>query len=244
MKHRHLGPAGALAAVAVCALVFTPPSGTSAQELRAAPAAPGVYQPQPADVATVGEWPAIGKWMIDRHLRPAQWLGARVQGKTLREPINVLLVDSFATSADEARTRLQEACRAAGYKSRDGHSGGYRGYLGGVLFRQMPATVWHAFSDEPFELHNNHGRIFGPFQIRDGWLFIGALSRERFDPLSKTEHVFVSFGQAREDFARKLDARTGYKIAGFVELANELAGDPALTTGDHDGKAVVLRARR
>lgn len=210
----------------------------------AAPTTPGVYQPQPADVVTVGGWPAIGKWMIDRHLGPAEWLGARVKGKALREPINVVLVDSVATSADEARTRLLEACRAAGYKPRDGHSSGYQGYLGGVLFHQLPAAAWHAFSNEPFELHNNHGRIFGPFQVKDGWLFIGALSRERFDPLTKTEHIYVSFDQAREDFARKLDTRTGYRMAGFVKLANSLTDDPAVTTGDHDGMAVVLRARR
>jgi hypothetical protein len=210
---------------------------------RAAPAAPAVYQPQPGEVVTVGDWPAIGKWMIDRHMRPAAWLGAHLEHKTLREPINVILVDSVARSADEARKRLLQACRAAGYKAREGHSGGYRGYLGGVLFHQLPATAGHAFSNEPFELHNNHGRIFGPFRVKDGWLFTGALSREKFEPLTKTEHVFVSFNQARDDFARKLAAATGYKITGQVELANSLADDPALTTGDHDGRAVVLKAQ-
>ena len=244
MNHRHVKRPGVVAAVAFCALVLAAPSGTPAQELQAAPAAKGGFMPKPADVVTVGGWPAIGKWMIDRHLGPAEWLGARVKGKALREPINVVLVDSVATSADEARARLLEACRAAGYKPREGHSGGYHGYLGGVLFPQLPARVWHAFSNEPFELHNNHGRIFGPFQIKDGWLFIGALSRERFEPLARTEHIYVSFAQAREDFARKLDTRTGYKMAGFVALANSLTDDPALTTGDHDGMAVVLRARR
>ncbi|HQT95922.1 MAG TPA: hypothetical protein PK435_14925 [Thermoanaerobaculaceae bacterium] len=232
---------GILVGIALASRVLaTPPP----QSPPAAPATPGVYQPQPADVVTVGAWPAIGKWMIDRHFRPAEWLGARVNGKALREPINVVLVDSVAALADEARARLLEACRAAGYQPREGHSGGYQGYLGGVLFHQLPATAGHAFSNEPFELHNNHGRIFGPFRIKDGWLFIGALSRERFNPLTRTEHVYVSFGQAREDFARELDTRTGYKMAGFVELANSLTDDPALTTGDHDGMAVVLRARR
>ncbi|MBZ5589856.1 MAG: hypothetical protein LAO05_14975 [Acidobacteriia bacterium] len=214
----------------------TPPQ--SAADGRAA------YAPSPEDLVTVGDWPAIGKWMIDRHLRPAEWLGARVQGKALREPINVILLDSVARSADEARTRLLLACRAAGYKSREGHSSGYRGFLGGILFRQLPAPAGHAFSNEPFELHNNHGRIFGPFPLKEGWLFIGALSREWFNPLTKTEHVYVSFVQARDDFARKLDATTGFRIAGRVDLANSMADDPALTTGDHDGRAVVLKAQR
>ncbi len=206
--------------------------------------APAAYEPGPDDVTRVGDWPVIGKWMIDRHMRPAEWLGARVRGKGMREPINVVLVDPFARSADEALARLRQACWAAGYKSREGHSGGYRGYLGGVLFSQQPATVGHAFSNEPFEFHNNHGRIFGPFPLGEGWIFIAALSRERFDPFTKTEHVFVSFNQARDDFAQKLEGATGFAIAGHVELDNALAENPSLTTGDHDGRAVVLKAQR
>ena len=85
--------------------------------------------------------------------------------------------------------RLPEACRAAGTKPRDGHSGEYQGNLGGVLFHQMPAHAWHAFSNEPVELRNNHGRIFGPIQIKDGCPSIGAMSRERFEPLIRTEHI-------------------------------------------------------
>ena len=54
----------------------------------------------------------------------------------------------------------------------------------------------------------------------------------------------MPFAEARADFARRLDTRTGYKIAGSVELANSLTDDPALTTGDHAGMAVVPRARR
>ncbi|HQT95997.1 MAG TPA: hypothetical protein PK435_15305 [Thermoanaerobaculaceae bacterium] len=207
-------------------------------------AAQAAYEPGPDDVVQVGDWPAIGKWMIDRHMRPAEWLGARVQGKGMREPINVVLVDPAARSADEALARVRQACRAAGYRSREGHSGGYRGYLGGVLFSQQPATAGHAFSNEPFEFHNKHGRIFGPFPLKEGWIFIAALSRERFDPFTKTEHVFVSFNQARDDFARKLEGATGFAIAGHVELGNALAENPSLTTGDHAGRAVVLKARR
>ncbi|HVN76569.1 MAG TPA: hypothetical protein VMT19_09645 [Thermoanaerobaculaceae bacterium] len=225
----------------IAALLIVPAAAVH-QSAVAAPAA--AYLPAPADLVTVGEWPAIGKWMIDRHLRPAAWLGAHLQGKVLREPINVILVDAAAGSAAEAVERLVNACRVAGYKAREGHSAGYRGYLGGVLFHQLPAAAGHAFSNEPFELHNNHGRVFGPFPLKGGWLFIGALSREKFDPRTRTEHVFVSFNQARDDFARKLDERSGFKISGRVDLANVLLSDPELTTGDHDGRAIVLRAER
>jgi len=216
----------------------------TAAPVEATPPAEDLYMPHPGDVVTVGEWPAIGKWMIDRNLRPAAWLGARLQGKVLREPINVVLIDARATSPVEATARLLEACRAAGYRPREGHSSGYRGYLGGVLFHQLPEAAGHAFSNEPFELHNNHGRIFGPFPVKEGWMFIAAFSREKFEPLTKTEHVYVSFNHAREDFARKLEAATGYAIASRIDLTNALSDDPELTTGDHDGVAVVLRAER
>ena len=46
--------------------------------------------------------------------RAAEWLGARIQGKALREPINVILVDAVAGSADEARARLLQARRSCG----------------------------------------------------------------------------------------------------------------------------------
>ncbi len=224
-------------ALALAAALPTPPP-------TAAPAEPAAYRPQPGDVVKVREWPAIGKWMIDRHLRPAAWLGAHLRGKALREPINVVLIDAVARTAEEAQARLVEACRAAGYKPREGHSSGYRGYLGGTLFPQLPAKTGHAFSNEPFELHNNHGRIFGPLRFREGWLFVGALSREKFEPLTRAEHVFVSFNQARDDFARELERATGYRISGRVDLGNAVTDDPVLTTGDHDGMAVVLRAER
>jgi len=218
---------------------------------RATPAAtatavtePQAYAPQPGDVVTVGDWPSLGRWMLDRHLRPASWLGTLYQGKTLREPINVLILDPFAGSAGEAGVRLMRTCGEAGYMVRDGHSGGYRAYVGGALFPQIPAGKGKAFANHPFELHNNHGRIFGPVQVKDGWLFIGAVSREKLVPFTKAEHQFVSFAQARENFVRKLDLSTGYKIAGVVDLGNAVVGDPMLTTADHDGKAVLLRAQR
>jgi hypothetical protein len=169
---------------------------------------------------------------------------ARVQGKALREPINVVLIDAVAASAQGAVVRLLRACREAGYTAREGHSSGYRAYIGGVLFEQLPVGRGRAFADEPFELHNNHGRIFGPFRFRHGWLFIAALTREKFDPITKTEHVFVSFNRARDDFARKLSAASHYKVVRGIVLGNALADDPVFTTADHDGRAVLLKAQK
>jgi hypothetical protein len=56
------------------------------------------------------------------------------------------------------------------------------------------------------------------------------------------EHRYASFNQARDDFARDLDRQTLFKSAGLVVLENAIVGDPNVTTGDHDGRAVFLRA--
>jgi hypothetical protein len=194
------------------------------------------------DVARPRGLPEIGKWMIDRDGTVAHWLGEIYEGKHLHEPINVILVDAGATSADNARQRVVEAATAAGYPIRFGHSAGYRGYIGGDLYAQLPAGRDEAFSNRVFELSNNHGRIFGPHQMREAHVFIGAFSREAVAPLRWPGHRYASFNQARDDFARDLDRQTLFKSAGFVNLGNAIVGDPNVTTGDHDGRAVLLRA--
>jgi hypothetical protein len=181
--------------------------------------------------------------MIDRDGTVAHWLGEIYQGKHLHEPINVILVDAGATSADHARQRLVQAATAAGYPVRFGHSGGYHGYIAGELYAQLPAGRDDAFSNRVFELSNNHGRMFGPHQMNGAYVFIGAFSREAVDPLRWPGHRYASFNQARDDFARDLDRRTPFKSAGFVVLDNAV-DDANVTTGDHDGRAVLLQAGR
>ena len=107
--------------------------------------------------------------------------------------------------------------------------------------QQLPAGRDDAFSNRVFELSNNHGRMFGPHRT-DAHVFIGAFSREAVDPLRWPGHRYASFNQARDDFARELDRRTRFKSAGFVDLGNAIAGDANASTGDHDGRAVLLRA--
>jgi hypothetical protein len=184
--------------------------------------------------------PEVGKWMFNAQNEPARWLGESYQGKKLREPINILILDSVARSAEEARDRLLQHCAAAGYAARGGHSTGYRGSIDGVVYEQLPEGKHAAFANQPFELRNNHGRIFGPHPFRNGWLFIGAFSREGVDPLDRVKHGYVSFNRARDHLAQRLDERTEFKIRAFVNLDNALIGDPAWTTGDHDGIAVLL----
>ena len=193
-------------------------------------------------IATPEGLPPIGKWMLTAQGVPSDWLGEIYHGKNLREPINVIIVDEGATSPDEAKTRLIAAAARAGYPIRFGHSAGYQGFIGDKPHPQLPQGRDDAFSNDIFELSNNHGRIFGPFQLAKGYLFTAAFSREEVDPIRDPPHQYGSFNRARDDFTQRLDLHTDFKVGAFVNLGNALIGDPKLTTGDHDGIAVVVRA--
>jgi hypothetical protein len=194
--------------------------------------------------ATPPGLPAIGKWMIDHSGTVAHWLGAHLEGKRLYEPINVILIDEGATSAEDARERLIKAVAAAGYKTRFGHSTGYRGLIGGTLYHQLPQGRDDAFSNRLFEESNNHGRVFGPHQTPEGFVFIAAFSRERVNYLEWPVHRYGSFNVARDDLARHLAAGQAYEPSHHVTLGNAVTEHPEVTTGDHDGCAVVLRAAK
>jgi hypothetical protein len=198
------------------------------------------WQPPPETVAHPQGLPQIGKWMLDPQCEPAHWLGESYRGKHLREPINIVVMDTAAQSAAEARKRLVQNFAAAGYLVRERHSTGYHGYIDGVIYDQIPDGKEQAFSNEPSEMHNNHGRMFGPHPYGGAWLFIGAFSRERMDLLDKVKHRYVSFNQARDDLSQRLDMKTDYRIKAFLDLDNALIDDPMFTAGDHDGIAVLL----
>jgi hypothetical protein len=213
--------------------------GAPIGSLPAAPSTPG-----PADTVQPSGLPVLGKWMIDPDGTPAHWLGEIYEGKALREPINIIILDSAARSPEDAKARLMKAAEVAGYPSRTGHSGGYQGYIGGTLHPQLPSEKDHAFSSGLYEFSNNHGRIFGPFPIEGAYVFTGALSREKVDVLTSPMHQYESFNVARDDFARSMDRATAYKLSGFVNMQNTVVGDPRTTTGDHDGVAALLRTQQ
>jgi hypothetical protein len=217
-------------------------TGTGAREVQenASPR----FEPLPADIARPEGFPAIGKWMIAPDLSYAHWFGAVYKGKRLREPVNVIIVDGMAASSGDAVDRLLKACAVAGYSARRGHSGGYFGWLDGRLFPQIPSGRYHALADEPFELHNNHGRFFGPCRWKGRFYWMGSLSREKMDLASRAKHDFVSFNSARDGFARALARKAGYRIVGYLSLRNAIREDPLVGTGDHDAFAVVLTATR
>ncbi len=183
---------------------------------------------------------AIGKWMIAPDKLPARWLGSKYFGKSLREPINVIIVDERTSDLAEALNNLYAACKSAGFEARKGHSGGYSAFIAGSLYPQLPSEKDHAFSNEPYELNNNHGRVFGPYLSSGKAVFTAAFSREEIDPLDKIKHGYNSFNRARDSFAAAMDRHTCFKIKKFINLRNVFIADPNITTGDHDGIAVML----
>lgn len=201
---------------------------------------PATYRPTDTPVA-VPELGEVGRWMITKDLVPATWLGEKVGGRTLREPVNVLLIDRAARSPEEATRRLLAAMGAAGYGPRRGHSTGYFGEVGGRLYPMLPTGAGEAFSDGPFWLPNNHGRVFGPVPLARGYAFTGAFSLEGVQVFPRPAHVYRSFQVAREDLADRLNSRTTFRRAGYVDMGSRL-DTPTETTGDHDGRAVLLVA--
>ncbi|MEW6188075.1 MAG: hypothetical protein AB1585_20330 [Thermodesulfobacteriota bacterium] len=183
---------------------------------------------------------AVGKWMIAPDKLPARWLEEKYFGKSLREPINIIIIDRQTSEKAEAKKKLYEACKIAGFPARMGHSSGYSAYIAGSLYSQLPSEHNHAFSDEPFEVNNNHGRIFGPHRTAGKAVFTAAFSWEEIDPLQKVKHGYNSFNRARDRFAWAMDRQTCFKVKKFINLENAILGNPIITTGDHDGTAVLL----
>ncbi len=179
----------------------------------------------------------FGKWMLDHELKPASWLGYRVDNRTVREPINFILEIKGPGSDDQAVASLNALLSKAGYKVRAGHSGGYYAYIDGRLFPQIPSLKHHAFSNEPYEFANNHGRLFGPYLFMGKYWFLGAFSREKVDSVAKLEHVYVSFDQARDNVVSQLCKAAACKRKAFIDLDNAVLDSDRYTTGDHDGIA-------
>ncbi len=109
----------------------------------------------------------------------------------------------------------------------------------GKLHAELPTGKTGAFSNEPFELDNNHGRIFGPCEFGDSFVFVAAFSRENVDPFGTPKHRYGSFNRSRDDFAQRMNKTTAFKLTRFIDLENTGLG-MTWTTGDHDGMAAVL----
>ena len=186
----------------------------------------------------------IGRWLLTGREVPANWLGQKFQGKMMREPINVILVDEVAATPDAAVQYLLESCEAIGYLSRPGHSSDYRGQIGNVIYSQLPQEENHAFSNAMYIFPNNNGRIFGPHFFAGRYYFAGALSRESINLFSEVRHVYASFEKAKQDFAVRMKAGGRYSVVGAVAMENVFLPSESMTTGDHDGTAVLLRRQK
>jgi hypothetical protein len=196
------------------------------------------------NLASPPDLPVLGKWMLTANGVPARWMGQTYEGKHLREPINVIIVDQGAASASQARRDLLAGAAAAGYPVRMGHSTGYQAYLLDQVHPQIPRGWDDALSDEPFEFSNNHGRLFGPYETSGGYVFVGAFSREEVDLLRWPGHQYASFNKARDDFAKRMGEGQQYRLLGSVSVDNAILDDSMVSTGDHDGKAVLLKVVR
>lgn len=191
--------------------------------------------------------PSIGKWMLQSSGETAHWVGLTYMGRTLDEPINVVIRVEAATANQALQTLIQAASKA-GFTLNSGHSSGYFASIEGKAYAEVPDQQGVAFSDGSWLSANDHGRFFGPVLWKtDGkYYFVGALSREGgASPLSiiadgGESHAYLSFTQARTTFVKNMVATKKATIAGKVFLNNVKNDDGLETTGDHDGYAVVL----
>lgn len=197
--------------------------------------------PTPAD-ATATPYGDIGKWMLKRTGKLADWPSPAYPFKTLYQPINVVIVDSTSTTPAESAQKVNAALAAAGFPAQQVHSTGYHGVINGVVYGQQPAGSEQAFADAHWLLVNDHGRLFGPSPDAAATAFVWTASFSREQPglsnLTPT-HIYVSFTKARDALRDGLIG-AGATDLGLVDLGNKLSGR-TITTGDHDGHAVVMR---
>jgi len=222
------------------ALVKPAAAVSTVQSTVAAPVAvPGV--PRPTDVAhTV--YGDIGAWLLQPNGKIANYGGVRHGGKTVLEPVNVIILDPTSKSSAESSARLDAAMTRAGFPAQPIHSTGFSGIIDGAVYGQKPTGFLQAFSDNFFLFPNDHGRMFGaaPAANGAGYVWSGAFSTEQLNPANPFTHEYVSSETARAALARRLVASGAATVVGVVPLGNAY-DDGTLTTGDHDGYAVVLQ---
>lgn len=206
--------------------------------------------PNPNDHEIVTNGFDIGIWMLDSKGNIAHWLDQKYKNKQLREPINVILCVQ-TQSPIEANIILDKSMRQAGFRPRNGHSNGYRVLINNDVYDQASFKIEKkstekegeknkefTYSNASFLKLNDHGRIFGPVFQNNQYCYTGAFSIEV--PQAR-HHVFVSFLEARKNLEENLIQKAGARETGYAFLHNNIPEDDSnLTTGDHDGNAVIL----
>lgn len=204
--------------------------------------APGVPAPTDEAPTVYGD---IGKWMLQPNGQISNYGGIPYDGRTVLEPVNVIIVDPTSTSAAESACKLNTAMFWSGFPAQPIHSTGFQGTIDDVTYGQQPTGLLLGFSDNFFLFPNNHGRIFGPDPVETstGYVWSGAFSTEQFVIYNLLPgHAYVSSNMARNALAMRLIASGQATYGGMVPLNNSY-NTATTTTGDHDGYAVVLILR-
>jgi hypothetical protein len=228
---------GSLFHPAPAPVVPAPPTGAPAT----------TTDPQATDTVDT-KYGKIGKWMLQSNGEISNYGGQPYDGRTLDEPVNVIIVDPNSKSAAESTAKINTDMALAGFPSQPFHSSGFMGLIGSKAFGQqaLPLT---AYSDNLFIFQNDHGRLFGPAPLPDangngvtddGYVWSGAFSTETptiYNGLPT--HAYVSSKAARDALVLRLLATGQVQSISYVKMDNAVnTGDT--TTGDHDGYAVVI----
>jgi hypothetical protein len=204
----------------------------------------GAGNPTPADEVPTA-YGDIGKWMLQSDGQISDFGGQRYGGRTLLEPVNVMIVDPTSTTAAEAADKLNAAMLRSDFPGQPFHSTGFSGTIDDVTYGQQPVGFLQSYSDNFFLLPNHHGRFFGPdpVQTSTGYVWSGAFSTETLGVVNGLPaHTYVSSDMARTALAIRLITSGQATLVGMVALNNAYDTE-TITTGDHDGYAVVLQLR-
>ena len=229
-NHWHKFTLGALVVVLVGSLFTFVPQTHSATAAGLASATDTVASP----------YGSIGKWMLKSNGQISDWGGKKYQKKTLYEVVNLVIVDPTSTTASASTKKINSAMSKAGFPSKFGHSIGFKGRINDSVYGQQP-TGLNAFSDKSFLAQNNHGRLFGAAPIQGGgYVWTGGLSTEKptYFLGILTGHSYVSFNTARDAVASGF-VKSGQTQSPSIDMGNVINTNE-VSTGDHDGKAVVI----
>jgi hypothetical protein len=195
---------------------------------------------------------SVDKWMLQSDGKTvADCLGqtfSQYGNKKMQEMINVVWVDPYATSSDNANERFKEALASANPAINESamHTGGYTSYLNNVLFNQKPDDGNTAFADKSWYNTNiHHFRTFGAVYYNNAWYITVAASTESYI-WYEFSHVWTSFNTARDMLVNSLLNSTvnpGFIQLQNLNLQNQIpASDPNLSTGDFDGVTAYIQA--
>ena len=138
------------------------PSGTPTQTAGTA-SAPVGDTPSADDTIHLDGIGTVGKYMLQSDGTVSNYGGQKTaDGKTLDEPIDVIILDPNSTSEAESQAKVNKDMTMAGFGPQVGHSGGFKGTINGQTYNQQPSGPLMAYSDASALGQNDHGRLFGP----------------------------------------------------------------------------------